>query len=560
MKESVPNSPGQVTATAREAIRMLATRQLPATPTNYQQMYQSIAAGGAVHLTAYQVMENLAKSVADPEWGRSLIGALQKDDWSVIQKLLEARLGHDSHAGGPVAPAQGGTPYSMVTGPEAAALIARLVQSLETHHTGITISKKRDGLKRALMPRNDSFSDVQQRLARLMDSWAGPTPEAALIASNIESPGIPEQVLANPDAPSNLTTTNILAGLAGLAGLETRASKRVPLDTSDAVVGRLRLLLKLILENISELTPESEMLPVQIEQVERILSDPLTEQKLDEAERVLRNIIIRQGTIKHGIEEAKSAAKELASSLIDRLTHLSSSTDTYTEKVSEVTGRIARAENLTQLSHLVMSLLSDTQVMSADMLRARDDLTAARARARDLETRTKSLEVELAKASALVRTDPLTETLNRRGFEEVYARQMKRPSGKPLCVALLDIDDFKRVNDSYGHLVGDDALKYLADVMRECTRPTDAVGRYGGEEFCVLFPDTPLPPAADVMTRIQRELTRRVFMQDHSRVLLTFSCGVTEVRSGESLEDALLRADAALHDAKLKGKNKVVSV
>jgi diguanylate cyclase len=62
------------------------------------------------------------------------------------------------------------------------------------------------------------------------------------------------------------------------------------------------------------------------------------------------------------------------------------------------------------------------------------------------------------------------------------------------------------------------------------------------------------------MTRIQRELTRRVFMQDHSRVLLTFSCGVTEVRSGESLEDALLRADAALHDAKLKGKNKVVSV
>jgi diguanylate cyclase len=551
MKESASTPTSSVTSIAREAIRMLATRQLPATPSNYRQMYQSIASGGSVQLTAYEAIGNLVKSINDPAAGQSLAAALAKDDWTEAQRLLEKAL---------LATQAADKPGAAQVGPEAAALISRLLQNLETHHAGITLSKKREGLKRALLPRNDSFQEFQQRLTRLIESWSGATPEAALTVSNIEGDAASSPVALGAEEPASLITTNIFASLAGLAGVESRASRRVPLNTSDALVSRLRLILKLVLENISELTPESEMLPIQIEQVERILADPLTEQKLDEAERVLRNIIIRQGTIKHGIEEAKSAAKELASSLIDRLTLLSDSTGSYTEKVSEVTSRIARAENLTQLSHLVMSLLSDTQTMSADMLRARDDLDAARARARDLETRTKTLEVELAKASALVRTDPLTEALNRRGFEEVYARQMKRPSGRPLCVALLDIDDFKRINDSYGHLVGDDALKYLAEVMRECTRPTDAVGRYGGEEFCVLFPETSLEAASDVMTRIQRELTRRVFMQDHSRVLLTFSCGVTEVGSGESLEDSLVRADGALHEAKLRGKNKVVSI
>lgn len=542
MKEPSPNPPNSVNTVAREAMRMLAAQQLPATPTNYRQMYQQVASGGTLQVTAYEVIENLANARADRVSGTALTSALRSDDWKEIQRLLEAALQSP----------RGDTPDGM--GGEVATLIGRLVQNLETHHPGITLSKKREGLKRALVPRSEGFAEFQLRLSRLMDSWSGPPAESPLTASNIERAPGPTEVPFNP------TSTNILGGLAALAGLESRPSKRVPLDTSDALVVRLRMILKLVLQNIAELTPESEMLPVQIEQVERILGDPLTEQKLEEAERVLRNIVIRQGTIKHGIEEAKSAAKELASSLIDRLTFLSTSAGTYTDKVGEVSAKIAKAENLTQLSHLVTSLLSDTQLMSSDMMRARDDLDTARARARDLETRTKALEAELAKASMLIRTDPLTAALNRRGFEEVYAQQLTRASGSSLCVALLDIDDFKRINESYGHIVGDDALKYLAGVMRDITRPTDAVGRYGGEEFVVLFPHTTIAGATDVMTRIQRELTRRVFMQDNSRVLITFSCGVTEVGVGESLEKALVRADEALHDAKRKGKNKVVSI
>jgi len=494
-------------------------------------MYRAIAAGSTVHVTAYDAMERLVNGQDDRAWGESVSTAIRNDDWAEIERLLSTALHRGSRRA------------TEDTSTEVGILVWRLVQQLETHHAGITLSKKREGLKRALVPRRDNLQEFQLRLTRLIDSWSG----AASATPDV-------------DEPANLTASNVFGGLEALAAAEERRSKRIPLDTSGGLVTRLRLMLRLVLDNIAELTPESEMLPIQIEQLERILADPLTEHKLEEAERVLRSLIMRQGTIKHGIEEAKTAAKELASSLIERLTSLSTSAGTYTGKVTQVSGRIAKAENLTQLSQVVMSLLSDTQLMSSDMMRARDDLDAARAHARTLETRTKVLEQELAKASALVRTDPLTTALNRRGFEEAYAQQVNRPSADILCVALLDIDDFKRINDSFGHLVGDDALRYLADIMRDLTRPADAVGRYGGEEFVVLFPKTPVSEAAEIMTRIQRELTKRVFMQDHSRVLLTFSCGITQVPVGESLEQALFRADSALHEAKQKGKNKVVTI
>jgi diguanylate cyclase len=339
-------------------------------------------------------------------------------------------------------------------------------------------------------------------------------------------------------------------------------SRRVPLPITDPLVQRMRTLLQLLLQNISELTPEAALLSLQVEVVSRVLVDPLTDQKLDEAERILRTLIIRQGTIKHGMEEAKFAAKELVSSLVDRLSTLSATAGNYSGKIHDVAERIAKAENLTQLSQLVTTLLSDTRLMSSDMLRARDDLDAARAKTRLLEERTLSLEAELARASALVRIDPLTEALNRRGFEEVYGQELARTnrSSTParLCVAILDVDNFKRINDSFGHIAGDDALRHLIAVVREITRPNDAVGRYGGEEFVVLFPDTPVDEAVNVMTRVQRELTRRVFLQENSRILITFSCGVTAIGAGEELELVLSRADRALQQAKTSGKNRVV--
>jgi diguanylate cyclase len=150
--------------------------------------------------------------------------------------------------------------------------------------------------------------------------------------------------------------------------------------------------------------------------------------------------------------------------------------------------------------------------------------------------------------------------LNRRGLAEAFVVEAARSEreGTPLCLAILDVDDFKALNDRYGHATGDQALIHLSSVVRRALRPSDIIARYGGEEFVILLPETNVENAAAVMQRTQRELTRHFFMHDNERLLLTFSVGVAERRAGEDQHNIIDRADAALYLAKRQGKNQVV--
>jgi diguanylate cyclase len=125
-----------------------------------------------------------------------------------------------------------------------------------------------------------------------------------------------------------------------------------------------------------------------------------------------------------------------------------------------------------------------------------------------------------------------------------------------LSIGLLDVDNFKRLNDELGHAAGDTALKSLAEVVSKALRPTDLVARYGGEEFVVLLPDTPVQEGEQILTRLQRSLTGGLFMHEERQVFVTFSAGVTLYRQGEPIEAALERADEALYEAKRTGKNR----
>ena len=160
-----------------------------------------------------------------------------------------------------------------------------------------------------------------------------------------------------------------------------------------------------------------------------------------------------------------------------------------------------------------------------------------------------------------MRHDQLTRTLNRRGLEEAFEHEFARAQRRrsPLCVGLLDIDNFKKLNDTLGHDAGDAALIHLATVIRETLRPQDTLARFGGEEFVILLPDTPLDNAVTALVRLQRELTRRFFLHDNEKLLITFSAGVTELQEGDTQASITKRADEAMYTAKKTGKNRVVS-
>jgi diguanylate cyclase len=122
---------------------------------------------------------------------------------------------------------------------------------------------------------------------------------------------------------------------------------------------------------------------------------------------------------------------------------------------------------------------------------------------------------------------------------------------------MLDIDNFKVLNDTHGHNTGDAALTHLVTVARACMRPQDTMARYGGEEFVILLPDTSAEHAVEAMQRLQRELTKRFFLQNNERLLITFSAGVAQLEANETPEDAVKRADHAMYLAKRAGKNRV---
>lgn len=175
------------------------------------------------------------------------------------------------------------------------------------------------------------------------------------------------------------------------------------------------------------------------------------------------------------------------------------------------------------------------------------------------EQRIRELEQKLSDMSRLAHEDQLTGILNRRGFDSVITREMARAKRQntPLCLALLDIDDFKQVNDEHGHTGGDLALTHFSRIVSSSLRKSDSFARIGGEEFAIVLPDTPLQPSVDTIVRIQRTLADTPLHTGSHALHLTFSSGVTLFGIHEDSASLLHNADAGVYLAKKQGKNRI---
>lgn len=172
----------------------------------------------------------------------------------------------------------------------------------------------------------------------------------------------------------------------------------------------------------------------------------------------------------------------------------------------------------------------------------------------------RELKDAMAQLQLLATRDELTQIHNRRHMTELMAiqcRQQQR-SRAPLCVALLDIDLFKRINDSWGHHAGDLVLRRFARAATESLRASDLLCRWGGEEFLVMFPDTPTEQAARALERLHERLRGERIDGLPEEERISFSAGLTAVIPGEAIEAATERADQAMYRAKTGGRNRTV--
>ena len=159
------------------------------------------------------------------------------------------------------------------------------------------------------------------------------------------------------------------------------------------------------------------------------------------------------------------------------------------------------------------------------------------------------------------RVDGLTGLYNRRYWEEQFVMEFKRGlrSESPAALIMLDIDHFKKVNDTYGHPAGDEVIKTLGALIKKATRETDLAGRYGGEEFAIILPDTPVANVEFVAERIRRIVEKEVVVYDQINITFTISIGIAGFKpSYKDSTQWLEKADKALYQAKESGRNRVI--
>ncbi|MDD5169673.1 MAG: diguanylate cyclase [Syntrophales bacterium] len=184
----------------------------------------------------------------------------------------------------------------------------------------------------------------------------------------------------------------------------------------------------------------------------------------------------------------------------------------------------------------------------------------SRLRAR-LQRQKRDLADAVEQIQFLATRDELTGLINRRRMNELLETELQRSmrSGAGFCVAMIDLDHFKRINDGYGHGAGDEALRAFSLEGRRLVRATDSLGRWGGEEFLLLMPNSALPLAQEGVERLRQAMERLVVFSGEPLLRLTLSAGVVQYIIGESVVGMIERADAALYRAKSQGRNRIVT-
>jgi len=331
-------------------------------------------------------------------------------------------------------------------------------------------------------------------------------------------------------------------------------------EEQDAIKIALLDLLHLILENVSALIVDDRWLKGQVDALLTEVKPPLDLRRLDDVKQRVLGVMDRQSLVRGRSLEAQEEMRVMLAAFIERLSTMSEASTTFQNKIEESAKRVEKVTTIEELAPLLKDVIQTTREMAEETAKERDALKVLQSQAVATEAEIAKLQQELLRASNSARHDPLTNAMNRKGLDEALVREIANMRRKetPLSVALLDIDNFKKLNDSLGHESGDAALIHLVNVVRQNLRPGDTLARYGGEEFVILMPDTVLDDGIKAMQRFQRELTKNFFLAGNDHILITFSAGVAQFATDESGADAIKRADKAMYLAKRAGKNRVL--
>ena len=232
------------------------------------------------------------------------------------------------------------------------------------------------------------------------------------------------------------------------------------------------------------------------------------------------------------------------------------SASTYSESLAGVSAKLSQSKDREGLRAIVESLVHTAKAMEASNQQLEERLTASKQEIKELQ-----VNLEAVRNESL--TDPLTQLANRKFFDTTLEAAIAeaRARNEPLSLMMTDIDHFKKFNDSFGHLTGDQVLRLVATSVKQNVKGQDTAARYGGEEFAIILPNTVLRSAITVADHIRRavmtkELMKRSTGEHLGRV--TISIGVATLRKNDNAQSLIERSDKCLYAAKRHGRNRVM--
>jgi diguanylate cyclase len=266
---------------------------------------------------------------------------------------------------------------------------------------------------------------------------------------------------------------------------------------------------------------------------------------------------------KHICNTSVHSLEKINQSLMQLINNTDEAIDSTEEKATEASinfqNQSKKLENnhgIAEIKAILAEIIAETKELSESSL-------LFQAKLNDSKNEIQLLRMELTRLKETAITDALTGLLNRRAFDQKLHEHIEnyKNSAGELCLLILDLDHFKRINDNFGHLVGDNVLRYTAKLMQQHIAGNHYAARYGGEEMAVIMPDTPLSKAMEIAEKIRRSLAQYPLQRkDNSESIgkVTLSVGVSACKVHDTLDSLIDRADKALYQAKNNGRNQVM--
>ncbi len=475
----------------------------------------------------------------DPSWKEKYLQELESADhrekqWKAERNTLERMLVRTSLA------SEGQTP-------ELDKLLARVRKDLRKGRVDVDAWKElQDQIDRqvALLDERQSAEQVRRSLF----SRRPPAPEPAAPTPQ-EAPPAPASV-DGQDIEDNVQRLRIARRVGQLLGQMLTQVALEPAAEARARTLQQSLLVSNDWDELREgLNHVAELVIAAVTRSKREFEAFL--KRLDERLNVLREHFATQSSAQTGRLEASEHLDREIREEIERVGQKLSESDDLADLKHSVTRHL---ESIGEAVSRFRSQETERERMLSEQLETMQQRVAA------MEANSEQMQEQVRRERLRAMTDLLTELPNREAWQERLAFEYNRWQryGHPLTVGVLDIDLFKRVNDSYGHKAGDRVLQLVAREFRERLRNTDFVARFGGEEFVLLFPETGPDDAQRVLDELRAHVGRLPFHFRGEPVTVTFSAGLAGLVSGDTEESVFDRADRALYQAKDNGRNRVV--